>query len=161
MEKNNFDLPITGKISILPSDNGKVRVSDPDDTTSYFLLRKQDIRLDFTLSSEDNLVPLKITEGALVELHYKSLAHSFINSVDEQAFYVDTKEEKLVYLENQSNFHSTSGSCTARTSGFYKLKCCNSDHHFKGIILPPTGCPGMNFPKDCCSGVIEDSHGDL
>ena len=158
MRQNKFDLPINGKISILPSDNGKIRISDLEDNTFYFLLREQDIKPDFTGAAEGDKFPLKITEGALVELHYKSLIHSFKNSADEKSFYLNTNDEKLVFLENEA-VSSEMQSCGARTSGFYKLKCCNSDHHFKGFIVPPMPCPGMPFPKECCSGVA-DTHTD-
>jgi len=161
--------PVVGQLTI--EEEGKVKIyPNPKDKDISFTVSESSINEDFIhpvkeKSCEGNSNPkfeMQIKKGAAVTLNYKNLTHTFTLDPDtERSFYLDTKEEKVIFLDetnsaqvtveadaNIAMLHPNPPSCYAAVIVAYEW-CCNNDRD-PGPLYGMVGCNAEWKIDKCC-----------
>ncbi|WP_077736742.1 hypothetical protein [Bacillus sonorensis] len=142
--------------NIVPLEDGVVKIEFSP--YAYALVNEKDIdpSLVFPLTSgedpsgRESKHAIKLLEGTTIELHVKSLVHTFTMAKSTLPFYIDEFKEEVVYLN--TNHKNESNPCYKYV---YIVDCHCCEGGYLETCYGWVGCGSGWYDKDCCPDISD------
>ncbi|PFM43731.1 hypothetical protein COJ45_27820 [Bacillus cereus] len=142
---------VRGTINIL--DNGMIKIKFS--SYAYALINEKDIdpSLIFPVTIGENPLgendkhAIILPKGTSVELHVKSVVHTFKMEESTRPFYICESKEELIYIDTEKDTNNSDGNCYKRVY-VSKCYCCKGGYLNKcwGWVT----CGAEWFDLRCC-----------
>ena len=150
--QNNVWYNVQGRLEFL--ENNKIKITPEKPEGGFVIVEEKSVNHDYILPVGNSAVlnhlstyTVPIKEGSSVEMYYGSVNHTFTLDASERPFYINTTDEKIVFLPPQVSNDAQSDSCAAAVIVAYEW-CCHTNNDIDGLYGFVT-C-GHNWHIDAC-----------